>query len=158
MTDIKPPAPLDASEAERAQARNPPPWLHIRPQNWNHDSAEIVGTRAGLSALRDAISVALEVGESEASAIANDGEGYGVRIRRSRTVAGLGRPYYARDVASELARSEFNFLLSHKRLLDKQNEEAIKALRWSRENGNPHAAHEINRLRAEANQGERRDA
>lgn len=43
-----------------------------------------MGTREALTALRDAIDCALadKKGEGEAKAIAGDGEGYGIKIRR----------------------------------------------------------------------------
>ena len=60
------------------------PWMHIYPQHSAHSPAEIKGTRTALIALRDAIDRALadKNGESEAEAIAADGEGYDVQIRR----------------------------------------------------------------------------
>lgn len=121
------------------EARNErTPWLHIRSQTRNHGQAEVIGTRAGLVVLRDAINAALDSGKSETTAFASDGEGYGVFVRRSRTLSGLGNPFYVDDIASEIAVFEFNFLKSHYQALKAQDKEALIALRWCRKNGNPH--------------------
>ena len=60
------------------------PWLHVHGQYAYHDGAKLVGTREALTALRDAIDRALadKNGESEMGAIAGDGEGHGIEIRR----------------------------------------------------------------------------
>jgi len=70
------------------------PWLHIYGQYIYHGPATIKGTRDGLTALRDAITKALECGEETAEAFASDGEGYGVNILRVNTHASLGDPEY----------------------------------------------------------------
>ena len=59
-------------------------WLHLYGQYAWHDDAKIVGNREALTALRDAIDKALadKNGEAELEAIAGDGEGYRVVIRR----------------------------------------------------------------------------
>jgi hypothetical protein len=119
-------------------ARLPEAWVHIRPQNYSHDSAEIVGTRNGLIALTDAINNALANTDGVAVVFASDGEGYEVRVRKSSTIDGIGEPYYALDVASEMARGEFYHLVEHKKLIDKQTKEATAALIWCRKNGDPH--------------------
>lgn len=54
--------------------------LHIYPQEFEHCDATIIGTRNGLLALRDAITEALEKGNSEATLLQNDGEGYSLRL------------------------------------------------------------------------------
>lgn len=58
------------------------PWLHLYTQERWHDDAAIVGTRAGLSALRDALDVALATGDghAECELFANDGEGYQLTV------------------------------------------------------------------------------
>jgi hypothetical protein len=114
------------------------PWLHIRPQHWNHDPAEIVGTPSGLSALREAIDDALETRDGERDVFASDGEGYGVKVRCSRTLSGLGQPFYTDDVCDQMSRQRVNHLISHHKLIAKQTAEAIEALKWCRANGNPH--------------------
>jgi hypothetical protein len=62
--------------------------LHILPQRQWHDPAWIVGTRGALTALRDALTAAIALPETEGrapavvcDAMANDGEGYGVVCR-----------------------------------------------------------------------------
>ncbi|MBS0959817.1 hypothetical protein [Acetobacter thailandicus] len=57
--------------------------LHVIAQYDQHDDAHIIGTRAGLLRLRDAIDSALsEVNVTKkASVITNDGEGYVALIR-----------------------------------------------------------------------------
>lgn len=69
-------------------------WLHIRGQFSYHGEAYIVGSRAGLLALRAAIDEALEHGEGEAIAYANDGEGYAVTVRRTSRLRDMGSPPY----------------------------------------------------------------
>lgn len=58
-------------------------WLHIHgPAVW-HDDAYIVGNRAGLEALRDAINVALSKGQSGTTStrgFTGDGEGFDLYI------------------------------------------------------------------------------
>lgn len=116
----------------------PTAWLHIKSQTRWHGEAEIIGTRHALQTLADAIHTALESGKSEIEAFASDGEGYELRIRRTRTVDGLGKPFYVDEIARRFADSEFTFLKSHYRLLKTQNKEALEALKWCRANGNPH--------------------
>ena len=65
------------------------PWMHIYGQPMWHADAAIMGTRAALSALRDAIDKALATGmESRMEAFASDGEGYHV-IVSIRSMDGL---------------------------------------------------------------------
>lgn len=116
------------------------PWLHIRPQTWSHDLAEIVGSKTGLRALSDALLSAIETKAGEAEVFATDGEGYCVAIRRSNTVSGLGQPFYLDDVIERTARGRLLDMIAHRRLIDRQNTEAYAALRWCRANGNPHSA------------------
>lgn len=55
--------------------------LHIYPQQMEHDEAYIVGTHAGLVALRDALTRAIERNNAvKCSAMPSDGEGYWVLI------------------------------------------------------------------------------
>lgn len=54
--------------------------LHIYGQSSWHSPALIVGNRCALSAIRDAISTALESGKAECYAMAWDGEDYSVEI------------------------------------------------------------------------------
>ncbi len=75
------------------------PWLHLYAQYAWHDEARIVGNREALTALRDAIDRALadKNGEAEFAAVAGDGEGYRVDIRRvpRRAVQNSAVPYTA---------------------------------------------------------------
>lgn len=81
-------------------------WLHIIGQYRQHDEAFITGSVAGLTALREAIERAIATGDGEAEAYARDGEGYGVVVRRTTTMAGLGKPVYLHAEALEMARWE----------------------------------------------------
>lgn len=66
-------------------------WMHIYPQGQWHMPAEIRGTTEALTALRDALTKAIEGdGTSEATAYAMDGEGYAVQIRRVNVLNLLG--------------------------------------------------------------------
>lgn len=69
-------------------------FLHIVPQFMWHSPAYIAGNVKGLTALRDALTAAIESGKAEASVFANDGEGYGVEITRHRCTSELGHPPY----------------------------------------------------------------
>jgi hypothetical protein len=89
------------------------PWLHIVPQFSFHGEAEIRGSSDGLRALRDAIDAALSGGAGEATVFASNGEGYGVTIVRCNTVGALGKPYYADQVARDLASYEIQFHMKH---------------------------------------------
>lgn len=74
------------------------PWLHMYGQYAWHDEVKILGTRAALEALRDAISSVLETGQPASSeAIVADGEGYHVEIEIASKVAldGMPLPYSA---------------------------------------------------------------
>ena len=59
-----------------------PALMHIYGQDVWHAPAWIVGNRAGLEALREAITVALDKPRSEAIVMAGDGEGYAVQVIR----------------------------------------------------------------------------
>lgn len=52
------------------------PLLHIHPQHHEHDAAFVIGSAGALAALRDAIDKAILSGQSRASVMATDGEGY----------------------------------------------------------------------------------
>lgn len=108
------PEPLAASQP-KALIPSATPWLHIRGQLTYHAEASIVGTKAGLLALRDAIDVALVSREAEAEVFATDGEGYGLTVRCSKTVRDLGSPIYLDELARELAETERFFLASHEK-------------------------------------------
>lgn len=56
------------------------PMVHLYGQPSWHDDAHIIGNRAGLEALRDAIDAALRSGAEEAEVYATDGEGYGIKV------------------------------------------------------------------------------
>jgi hypothetical protein len=72
------------------------PWLHIYAQYTNHAPATIRGTKEGLIALRDALTVAIEAGKSEGTAYTADGEGYPIEVQRVNVINFLGRlPYTA---------------------------------------------------------------
>lgn len=60
--------------------RKPPEWLHLYPGAHNHDAGAVVGSRAGLTELRDAINEALSKGSAVSQAFVNDGEGYCVFV------------------------------------------------------------------------------
>lgn len=55
-------------------------WLHLYPGAHWHDDASIVGTREGLTELRDALNAALQDGNAVASAVVRDGECYCVFV------------------------------------------------------------------------------
>lgn len=71
--------------------------LHIYAQTQWHDEAYIVGNRAGLTALRDALTRLLDEAASTATlpAYTNDGEGYDltVRLADQRIFDALTVPY-----------------------------------------------------------------
>ena len=113
-------------------------WLHIRSQSTYHDEAEIIGTKAGLEAALKAIAAALANRDGNASVFANDGEGYRLSVRCSNRVRDLGQPFYVDEIARDLAVAERKQIVSHYKLLRKQDAEAVDALRWCRANGNPH--------------------
>jgi hypothetical protein len=128
-------------------------WLHLRPQFTYHAEASIVGTRKGIEALRDAVEAALSGGEGEATVCASGGEGYGLTVRCSRTIAGLGKPTYLDEEARHLAYMERDYLVRTSKFELKQQREALEALRWCRQNGNPHSA-----IAGEARSGESKGA
>lgn len=90
-------------------------WLHVYGQYSYHSEARIRGTREGLIRLRDGINAALKSGESQATVIASDGEGYVVDVVCVSTHAHLGSPEYVfeqhgRLMAEEAERArEFGF-------------------------------------------------
>lgn len=80
------------------------PWLHIYAQYLWHSEAQILGTREALTGLRDAIDKAIadKNGEATASAIAGDGEGYEIEIRRvPRSVVQNSKVPYTASYARE---------------------------------------------------------
>ncbi len=81
-------------------------FLHIHAQYEQHDDVVIRGSRGGLIALRDALSLAIGSAGSEAQAVTNDGEGFTVKIERVNLSTSLGRlPYIAQKVW-DLVRAE----------------------------------------------------
>lgn len=56
------------------------PQVHLYGQPIQHMDAHVIGNRAGLEALRDAITKALATGAEEAEVYATDGEGYGIKV------------------------------------------------------------------------------
>lgn len=75
--------------------------LHIYAQGFWHDTAYIVGDRAGLTALRDALNVALEKGCGACEPFASDGEGYETRVELCEDEAtwkALQMPYTDTDM------------------------------------------------------------
>lgn len=74
-------------------------FLNIHGQEWNHDDVQIIGERAALISLRDAIDRALETGRWEVSAAhePGDDEGYRVAVvaepRRPSGKLGFAVPY-----------------------------------------------------------------
>lgn len=70
--------------------------LHIYGQGAWHEEADIVGDRAALTALRDAIDRALSEGSASTDAMVTDGEGFPVvviRLDDAETLARLPLPY-----------------------------------------------------------------
>jgi len=61
--------------------QKPTKTLHIFAQQSWHEEAFLIGTKEALTAVRDAINMALRDGESSASAFAADGEGYDIIVR-----------------------------------------------------------------------------
>lgn len=86
-------------------------WLHLRGQFTYHSEAHIVGSRAGLTALRDAINSALDSREATADVFASDGEGYQVLVRRSATIRDMGEPPYLDEIGRQIATFERDFVL-----------------------------------------------
>ena len=82
------------------------PWLHIYAQPFQHEDAVIRGNVEALTALRDALTVAIETGQAEADAFCHDGEGFGVLCQRVNLNALMGPLPYTEEGWSE-ARSEF---------------------------------------------------
>lgn len=101
LSQAEPVARLDPSGFDPARTA----WLHIRGQFTYHGEAYIVGSRAGLQALQTAINDALDSGEGESIAYANDGEGYAVTVRRTSRLRDMGSPPYI-DRLSE-ARADY---------------------------------------------------
>lgn len=81
-------------------------WLHVYGQYSYHSEATIRGTIAGLTALREAISKALEGGKGCARVIASDGEGYSLQVLRVNTQAALGHPEYLFELEYEMGKRE----------------------------------------------------
>jgi hypothetical protein len=86
---------LDATERLMLYAEELP-ILHLYAQASYHGQARIIANPAGLRALADAITVALDAGRAEARVYVIDGEGYGLQVERTNDV-GLNytrRPYH----------------------------------------------------------------
>lgn len=82
------------------------PLVHVYGQPAWHDDVWIVGTTTGLTALRDALQMALVQGHGATEVLTGDGEGYGIQIRRDNRAdddpgwVHRALPYYA-DVAAD---------------------------------------------------------
>ncbi len=74
---------------------NGEPELHVYGQEAWHDEAFVVGTAAGLTALRDAIDAALRDGAAVTPTVfVNDGEGYQVFVAAVPDMSGVPVPYH----------------------------------------------------------------
>lgn len=78
------------------------PWMHVYGQYMPHDCATLRGTVAALTAVRNAIDVALKEGTGTAEVFASDGEGYKINVTRTSTFAQLGAPEYIYEKEFEL--------------------------------------------------------
>ena len=96
-------------------SREATPWLHLRGQFSYHGEALISGTRAGLTALRDALTLAIEQRDAEAEVFASDGEGYAVTIRRCARIRDMGEPPYIDQLGRAVADAEREFMRKHER-------------------------------------------
>jgi hypothetical protein len=67
--------------------------LHIFGQSGHGDTAYIIGTRAALVAIRNALNVAIDRGASAADAAAADGEEYQIRIYCRHDMSDVPMPY-----------------------------------------------------------------
>lgn len=87
------------------------PWLHVYAQLMEHDDAYVVGTRAGLLALRNAIDTAL-ADDAKATAttecFVGDGEGYSLRVA---VISQASAPYLAVPYTDNLAVEQRNSTL-----------------------------------------------
>lgn len=91
----------DGSSKLTARDYDDLPWLHIYGQWSWHMPAEITGTIAGLTALRDAIDEAIKRGKGEAGAYVIDGEGYSITVQKTnRTGMEATRTPYTDEIAS----------------------------------------------------------
>jgi hypothetical protein len=71
---------VSETQANEIEAKlNTAPWIHVYAQPFFHEPAEIIGTPAALSALRDTVDRALS-GSAVMDAFAIDGEGYGLNV------------------------------------------------------------------------------
>lgn len=96
-------------------SREETPWLHLRGQFSYHGEALISGSVAGLTALRDALTAAIEQRDAVASVYANDGEGYVVTIRRCARLRDMGQPPYIDELARAVADTERQFMKRHEK-------------------------------------------
>lgn len=70
-----------SDDCKSNQALDDLPILHLIAQSRWHEPAFVVGNRAGLIALRNAIDAALARAEPAAEVMCRDGEGYRVHVR-----------------------------------------------------------------------------
>lgn len=81
------------------------PVLHIIAQTYYHQPAFIVGNRDGLTALRDALNVALKSSRPvEAIVYPSDGEGYRVHVRCVGNCDDIPLGYTDRDACPDETR------------------------------------------------------
>ena len=80
------------------------PYLHLFAQQAWHDDAHIVGNRRGLTALRDALTRALDGDLGVAEVFVEDGEGYFAVCRLREDMRDIALPY-TDEVAAESAGS-----------------------------------------------------
>jgi hypothetical protein len=81
--------------------------LHIHSQLLWHDDAWILGNRAALVALRDAVDAALRDGQSSITAFVSDGEGFVVNVVcREDIDAQAAVPYASSDEESREKRPD----------------------------------------------------
>ena len=93
------------------------PWMHVYGAWCEHGEVTIKGNAPALAALKLAIEQALENGTGASQAVASDGEGYSIHVRKIALMSELGEAPYIEHEAWKISARDYKAGLAWKRFV-----------------------------------------